>query len=91
MATKQKASSPSAHSEWSTSGWSGRGTLASLVGDNYLYEIEVDAADMEAIDPGNTFIALKVTEDSNDPIVDGDDTRKWLWTFNAQEFERVWG
>ena len=37
-------------------------------GDNILYVVEVTADEIEGADPGNPFVALKVTEDSNDPI-----------------------
>lgn len=40
-------------------------------GSNYLYVVEVTAEGVEAVDPGNAFVALKVTEDTNDPVVAG--------------------
>ena len=40
-------------------------------GDNLLYEIEVDAADVEGADPDNPWLALKVTEVTDDPVVAG--------------------
>lgn len=40
-------------------------------GDNYLYIVTVTAEDVEAVDAGNPFVALKVTEVTNDPIVAG--------------------
>ena len=42
--------------------------VAMTAGDNYIYAVEVTAEDIEGADPGNPFVALKVTEDSNDPI-----------------------
>lgn len=45
--------------------------VAMTAGSNYLYEVEVTAEDVEGADPGNPFVALKVTEDSNDPVVAG--------------------
>lgn len=45
--------------------------VAMTAGDNYIYEVEVTAEDVEGADPGNPFVALKVTEDTNDPIVAG--------------------
>ena len=38
-------------------------------GDNYLYEVEILADEVEAQAAGKKFVALKVTESSNDPIV----------------------
>lgn len=38
-------------------------------GDNYVYLIEVTADQVEAADPGNPFVALKVTEVTDDPVV----------------------
>jgi hypothetical protein len=43
--------------------------FAMTAGDNYVYMVEVTADQVEAADPGNPFVALKVTEDTNDPIV----------------------
>lgn len=40
-------------------------------GSNYLYVVEVTAEGVEAVDPGNPFVALKVTEVTNDPVVAG--------------------
>ena len=40
-------------------------------GDNYLYAIEITADDACAQIDGKPFVALKVTESSNDPIVAG--------------------
>lgn len=40
-------------------------------GDNYLYVVEVDAADIEGADAGNPFVAVKVTEVTDDPVVAG--------------------
>lgn len=40
-------------------------------GSNYLYIVTVTAEDVEAVDPGNMFVALKVTEVTNDPVVAG--------------------
>ncbi len=40
-------------------------------GSNYLYEIEVAAEDVEFNAAGKPFVAIKVTESSNDPIVAG--------------------
>lgn len=45
--------------------------LVMTVGSNQLYIIEVNADEMEAVDPSNEFVALKVTEDTNDPVVAG--------------------
>lgn len=45
--------------------------LVMTVGSNQMYEVEVTAAAVEGADPGNPFVALKVTEDSNDPVVAG--------------------
>lgn len=39
--------------------------------DNYLYIVEVDAADVASGLAGGDFVALKVTEVTNDPIVAG--------------------
>ena len=39
--------------------------------DNALYAIEVLASDVEAAQPGKPFVALTVTEDTDDPIVAG--------------------
>lgn len=40
-------------------------------GDNYLYACEIRADEVEGIDPGNPWVACKVTEVTNDPIVAG--------------------
>ena len=40
-------------------------------GDNYLYVVEVVADDIEGADAGNPWVALKVLEVTNDPIVAG--------------------
>lgn len=40
-------------------------------GSNYLYEIEVLAEEIEAQIAGKPFVALKVTEVTNDPVVAG--------------------
>jgi len=45
--------------------------VAMTAGDNQMYVVEVTADQVEGVDPGNPFIALKVTEDTNDPIVAG--------------------
>lgn len=45
--------------------------FAMTAGDNKMYVVEVTAEDIEGADAGNPFVALKVTEDSNDPIVAG--------------------
>jgi type I restriction enzyme R subunit len=37
----------------------------------YVLDFENTAEDIEGADAGNPFIALKVTEDTNDPIVAG--------------------
>jgi len=42
--------------------------FAMTAGDNLMYWIEIDAADIEAVDPGNPFAALKVLEVTNDPV-----------------------
>jgi hypothetical protein len=38
-------------------------------GDNYIYTVEVTADSVEAQAAGKKFVALRVTEDTNDPIV----------------------
>ncbi len=43
--------------------------FAMTAGDNYLYTIEVLAEEVEAQAAGKYFVALTVTENSNDPIV----------------------
>lgn len=43
--------------------------FAMTAGDNYVYMAEVTADQVEGADPGNPWVALKVTEDTNDPIV----------------------
>jgi len=43
--------------------------LVMTVGSNIIYMIEVQASDIEGADPGNPWVALKVTEDTNDPVV----------------------
>lgn len=40
-------------------------------GDNYLYEVEVTADSVEAQAAGKYFVALKVTEVTNDPVPAG--------------------
>lgn len=45
--------------------------VAMTAGDNYIYTVEVTADDVEAQAAGKYFVACKVTEDSNDPIVAG--------------------
>ena len=45
--------------------------VAMTAGSGYIYEVEVTAEGVEAQDPGNPWVAVKVTEDSNDPIVAG--------------------
>lgn len=40
-------------------------------GSNYLYIVEVTAEDVVATIDGKPFVALKVTEDTNDPVVAG--------------------
>lgn len=40
-------------------------------GSNYLYEVEILAEEIEAQAAGKYFVALKVTESSNDPVVAG--------------------
>lgn len=45
--------------------------FAMTAGDNYMYWIEVDVDDIVANDTDAAFVALKVTEDTNDPIVAG--------------------
>lgn len=40
-------------------------------GSNYLYTVEITADDIVAQIDGKPFIALKVTESSNDPVVAG--------------------
>jgi hypothetical protein len=45
--------------------------LVMTVGSNQMYEVEVTADQVEGVDPGNPFVALKVTEDTNDPVVAG--------------------
>lgn len=45
--------------------------VAMTAGDNYMYLVEVSAEDVSAADPGNEFVSLTVTEDTNDPIVAG--------------------
>ena len=42
--------------------------IAMTAGDNYIYTVEVLADDVEAAAAGKKFVALTVTEDSNDPI-----------------------
>ena len=43
--------------------------VAMTAGDNYIYYVEVNAEDVEAAQAGAKFVALTVTEDTNDPIV----------------------
>lgn len=43
--------------------------VAMTAGDNYMYLVEVTADELEAAAAGAKFVALKVTEDTNDPIV----------------------
>ena len=38
-------------------------------GDNYIYIVEVSADDLEATSAGKYFVAVKVTEVTNDPVV----------------------
>lgn len=45
--------------------------VAMAAGDNKMYLVEVTAESVSGQDPDNSFIALKVTEDTNDPIVAG--------------------
>jgi hypothetical protein len=45
--------------------------FAMTAGDNYMYYIEVDAAEVQAAVAGADFVSLTVTEDTNDPIVAG--------------------
>lgn len=45
--------------------------VAMTAGDNYIYTVEVTAEDVQAALAGADFVALKVTEDTNDPIVAG--------------------
>ena len=45
--------------------------VAMTAASNNLYIVEVTADQVEGADPGNPFVALKVTEDTNDPIVAG--------------------
>lgn len=40
-------------------------------GSNYMYEIEVAAEDVEFNAAGKPFVAIKVTESTNDPVVGG--------------------
>lgn len=40
-------------------------------GDNYIYTVEVTADEVQAQIAGKPFVALKVTENTNDPIVAG--------------------
>lgn len=40
-------------------------------GDNYIYTCEITADEVEAQAAGKNFVALKVTENTNDPIVAG--------------------
>lgn len=42
--------------------------VAMTAGDNYMYWVELDTNDIVATVDGKPFVALKVTEDSNDPI-----------------------
>ncbi len=45
--------------------------FAMTAGDNRMYAVEITAAEVEALDPGNSFVSLTVTEDTDDPIVGG--------------------
>lgn len=45
--------------------------VAMTAGDNYIYTVEVSADDVESAQAGAKFVALTVTEDTNDPIVAG--------------------
>jgi hypothetical protein len=45
--------------------------FAMTAASNAMYIVEVTADQVEAVDPGNPFVALKVTEDTNDPVVAG--------------------
>jgi len=45
--------------------------FAMTAGSGYLYWIEVSGSDIEAAAAGKPFVALKVTENSNDPVVAG--------------------
>lgn len=45
--------------------------VAMTAGSNRMYLVEVTADQVEGVDPGNPFVALKVTEDTNDPVVAG--------------------
>lgn len=56
---------------WSASTAAAAAGFSMTAGDNYLYLCTVLAEEVEAADPGNPFIALKVTESTDDPIVAG--------------------
>ena len=45
--------------------------FAMTAGDNYIYYCEVNAEDVQAAQSGAKFVAMTVTEDTNDPIVAG--------------------
>jgi hypothetical protein len=42
--------------------------VSMTAGDNYMYWVELQADDIEAAAAGKHFVALKVTEVTNDPI-----------------------